>query len=215
MPRFVRALLAVVVVLTITAAVVFKAWPAAPDVATAASSCSNYRTQAAAQAAADTRDPNQNGLYCESLPCPCAGKSSGGSGSSHPKPTPPPSTSSSSGTSADPKGCRIVKEVVDVGLSRTKYPKVRAHWEHAIKEGWPRILTIHRKGASERRDKLLKGIPTAPGKDRDEYPPAAARTTVKADVALVDASENRGAGQIQGTKTRSYCSGQRFKFVWY
>lgn len=204
-------LVAVLLVVALTATFGLRPGTPGPDVAAAASSCSDYATQAAAQAAADTRDADGDGIYCESLPCPCAGKSP----TKTPSPVPPSSSSSTSGTAADPKGCRVVKNIVDVGLSKTKYPKVRAHWELAIKRGWPRVLTIHRKGAEQRRNKLLKGIPTAPGKDRDEYPPAAARTTVKADVQLVDSGQNRGAGQVQGVKLRRYCSGQRFRFVWY
>lgn len=206
-------LVAVLLVVALAATFGLRPGTPGPDVAAAASSCSDYATQAAAQAAADTRDADGDGIYCESLPCPCAGKSPTKTPS--PSPAPPSSSSSTSGTAADPKGCRVVKNIVDVGLSKTKYPKVRGHWELAIKRGWPRVLTIHRKGAEQRRNKLLKGIPTAPGKDRDEYPPAAARTTVKADVQLVDSGQNRGAGQVQGVKLRRYCSGQRFRFVWY
>ncbi|CAB4897010.1 unannotated protein [freshwater metagenome] len=62
---------------------------------------------------------------------------------------------------------------------------------------------------------LLAGMPTRPGMDRDEYPMAMARTSVKADVAYVDSGQNRGAGSVQGIKLRRYCSGQRFKIVWY
>jgi hypothetical protein len=108
-----------------------------------------------------------------------------------------------------------VDRVVDVGLSRTRYPAVRAHWERAIADGWPRILTLRRADAPRRRARLLAGVPTRPGDDRDEYPPAAARVTVRADVAYVDARQNRGAGSVQGIKLRRYCSGQRFRFVWY
>jgi hypothetical protein len=42
-----------------------------------------------------------------------------------------------------------------------------------------------------------------------------ARATVKADVALVDSSQNCGAGSVQGIKLRRYCSGQLFEIVWY
>jgi len=38
-----------------------------------AATCSDYSNQAAAQHAADTRDADGDGVYCESLPCPCAG----------------------------------------------------------------------------------------------------------------------------------------------
>ena len=60
----------------------------------AAATCSDYPNQAAAQRAADTRDADGDGIYCESLPCPClkpAGGSSGGSsgsGSTKPKAKP-------------------------------------------------------------------------------------------------------------------------------
>ncbi|MSW49599.1 MAG: DNA-entry nuclease [Actinobacteria bacterium] len=102
-----------------------------------------------------------------------------------------------------------------MGLSKTRYPAVRRHWEAAIANGWPRVLTVHRAGAERRRSMLLAGMPTRPGMDRDEYPMAMARTSVKADVAYVDSGQNRGAGSVQGIKLRRYCSGQRFKIVWY
>jgi hypothetical protein len=47
-----------------------------------AARCADFPNQAAAQSAANTRDANGNGVYCETLPCPCsaaAGRSSGGS----------------------------------------------------------------------------------------------------------------------------------------
>jgi 5-methylcytosine-specific restriction endonuclease McrA len=43
--------------------------------------CSDYPNQAAAQRAHDTRDADHDGVYCESLPCPCAGPSGSGGGS--------------------------------------------------------------------------------------------------------------------------------------
>ncbi len=45
---------------------------ATDPVAHAAAVCSDYSTQAEAQRAADTRDADGDGLYCEDLPCPCA-----------------------------------------------------------------------------------------------------------------------------------------------
>ena len=115
----------------------------------------------------------------------------------------------------DPAGCRRTDGVVRIGLSSTRYPEVRAHWEAAIARGRPRTLTVRRRGAADRRRRLLRGIPTRPGFDRDEYPMAAARATVDADVAYVDSAQNRGAGSVQGAKLRRWCSGQRFRIVWY
>jgi hypothetical protein len=48
-----------------------------------AATCGSYASQAAAQHAADTRDADGDGIYCESLPCPCA-KPAGDSGGSGP-----------------------------------------------------------------------------------------------------------------------------------
>lgn len=36
-----------------------------------AATCADYSNQAAAQRAADTRDADGDGVYCEALPCPC------------------------------------------------------------------------------------------------------------------------------------------------
>lgn len=65
-----------------------------------AATCSEYSNQADAQRAADTRDADSDGIYCEALPCPC---SNGGGGSSPPAPTPV--------RPAKPKPVRIVSPV--------------------------------------------------------------------------------------------------------
>ena len=44
---------------------------ALPSAATAAT-CADYPNQATAQRAADTRDGDGDGRFCETLPCPCA-----------------------------------------------------------------------------------------------------------------------------------------------
>src|SRR5690349_4696729 len=50
--------------------------------AASAATCSDYSNQADAQRAADTRDGDGDGIYCEDLPCPCLkpGQSGGGGG---------------------------------------------------------------------------------------------------------------------------------------
>src|SRR5436190_1854663 len=57
---------------------------AVPAQATAAT-CSDYSNQAEAQRAADTRDADGDGVYCESLPCPCLKPGQSG-GTPKPKP---------------------------------------------------------------------------------------------------------------------------------
>jgi hypothetical protein len=69
-----------------TQAVDARVSPPAP-VAYAAATCTDYPNQAAAQQAADTRDADGDGIYCESLPCPCSSAAGGGSGSSTPTAT--------------------------------------------------------------------------------------------------------------------------------
>src|SRR3954468_13248211 len=70
-----------------------------------AATCSQYSNQAAAQRAHDTRDADGDGIYCESLPCPCAERT-GGSGSPAPAPAPRSTTS-----------CVRPRGVVPIGFS--------------------------------------------------------------------------------------------------
>ena len=69
--------------LVITSAVLVGGLLVAPSAS--AATCSDYSNQAAAQRAADTRDADGDGAYCESLPCPCQ---RAGAGSPRPKPRP-------------------------------------------------------------------------------------------------------------------------------
>src|SRR4051812_29120543 len=99
MPRFLRPPLATPVALALASvALVFAttAWssPATPPRAHAAATCADYPSQAAAQRAADTRDPDGDGIYCESNPCPCAGPGQRGGGRRRVPAAPAPSTPS-------------------------------------------------------------------------------------------------------------------------
>ena len=165
------------------------AQPAQPE-AVAAMTCSEHPNQAAAQRAADTRDPDGDGRYCESLPCPCLA----------PPAPPKPSCSRPSG-------------VQRISFSAAKYPNIRAHFRAAVRRGWPTRLVLNRSGADDRRDQLLAGIPTRAGFDRDEYPPAVGRGRWKADVRYVGSSENRSHGSSLGGKLRRFCDGTRFRYV--
>jgi micrococcal nuclease len=62
---------------------------AGPGTASAAT-CADHPNQASAQRAKDTRDADGDGIYCESLPCPCLrpGQDTGGSPAPRPKPKP-------------------------------------------------------------------------------------------------------------------------------
>jgi hypothetical protein len=187
-----------------------------PPVARAAAVCADYSNQAAAQRAADTRDSDGDGVYCESLPCPCLGAGQTGT---------PPKTPV--GPRPVTPSCVRIHHTANITFSATKYPRIRAHYKRAIARGWPRILILNRTGADARRDRLLSGYPTRRGFDRDEYPPAVGRGNGKylqggnsplgwrADVAYVPSSENRSHGATMGIKLRRYCNGQRFRYVFY
>ena len=199
----------------------------------AAVNCSNFSTQAAAQefflahggpsADPEGLDGNHDGVACESLPCPC-NKST--TPTSTPTTTAPPATDPAA-SAQDPAGCTSPKAVQNVSFSATKYPKIRAHFLAALRRGWPRTLVLNRADASDRRARLLKGIRTKRGYDRDEYPPAVGRGAGKglekgkdpvgwkADVAYVPSHENRSHGSTLGTKLRRLCSGTKFRYVFY
>ena len=119
-------------------------------------------------------------------------------------------------TTATPaRACVSPGGLAKIGFSKTKYPNIRRHYLAAVREGWPRVLTLNRSGADRRRDRLLAGIATHRGMDRDEYPPAVARGSYRADVAYVPSSENRSHGSTMGLKLRRYCDGTRFRYVFY
>lgn len=130
-------------------------------------------------------------------------------------PSTPHQEAATHGATAASRACVSTSAVVDIGLSSTRYARILAHAQRAIAKGWPATLVVHRTGADDRRDRLLAGIPTRPGLDRDEYPPAMARTSWKADVAYVPSGENRSAGSVMGIKLRRYCDGTRFRYVGY
>jgi hypothetical protein len=117
-------------------------------------------------------------------------------------------------SATDHAGCKRPSGVVPIEFSRTKFPHIRAHELSAIRRGYPRVLTLNRDGAAQRREHLLENVPTRPGYDRDEYPAAVGRAVVKADVAYVPSAENRSHGSVMGAELRRYCSGVRFRYAW-
>jgi hypothetical protein len=81
-------------------------------------------------------------------------------------------------------------------ISRSRSPLSAKHIEDAQAMGFPSTLTLDRPGAAGRRAASLRGIPTMPGHDRDEYPPAVfAENGGAASVRYVPLSDNRSAGR--------------------
>jgi hypothetical protein len=185
-----------------------------------AATCDDYSNQAEAQRAMDTRDADGDGIYCESLPCPCLkpGDSGGGGGGGSSPPATKPKAS-----------CVRPAGTLRLVFSKTKYRHIRQHVMIALGKGWPRVMVLNRKGADDRRDRLLEDIPTRPGFDRDEYPAAIGRGRPNddkrglvrginpigwmADVAYVPSKENRSHGSALGAKLRGFCDGTRFEYA--
>jgi hypothetical protein len=138
-------------------------------------------------------DGNGDGVACESLPCPCQGQAGGG------------------GPSGD-DNCRRPSHAIRVTFSRADYPNIIKHIKVSWKRSFPKKLVIWRPGADERRDKLLEGIPTKPGFDRDEAPAAVLRKQVSASVRYVPSGENRSAGASLGSQISPYCNGVRVRY---
>jgi len=152
-------------------------------------------------------------INCESLPCPCAGP--GGSQDGDPA---PPAAS-----------CTRPRRVQRIVFRRARYPNIRRHYIGALRRGWPKVMVLNRPGADERRDRLLQGVPTRDGFDRDEYPAAVGRGRPngksralvrgrnprgwKADIAYVKSAENRSHGSTLGHELRPYCDGTRFRYA--
>jgi hypothetical protein len=209
---------AVVVALLIASGMVVPAATArqlGAPIAHASATCADYPNQAAAQRAADTVDADGDGIYCESLPCPCLMPGDDGGGGADPAPTPTP----------DPKpSCTKPSRVQSITFSKAKYPHIRSHAILAIRDGWPSVLVVNRPGADARRDRLLEDVPTRDGYDRDEYPPAVGRGRGKglvrgshprgwmADVEYVRSAENRSHGSSLGAKLRRFCDGTKFRY---
>lgn len=99
-----------------------------------------------------------------------------------------------------------------------RFPETAAHVKAAIEHGETPVCTIDRKGAEQNRKESLKGIPTKPNKDRDEFPMAmCAEGGTGADIAYVTPSDNRGAGSWVGNQLENYPDGTRVMIMvkWY
>lgn len=110
-----------------------------------------------------------------------------------------------------PAGCETTHLAVVVNLDNEKHAATIAHARSAVAAGQPRYLHIARGAAEDHRRASLRGIPKVPGKDLDEYPPAASAEGGRgADVMAISRSDNRSAGSKMGRDLTGYCDGQAF-----
>ncbi|MFS0654866.1 sporulation protein [Bacillus sp. 179-C3.3 HS] len=101
-----------------------------------------------------------------------------------------------------------------IQFPKDRYPETGGHIQEAIRKGHSDVCTIDRNGADSRRQESLKGIPTKPGFDRDEWPMAVCLEGGKgASVKYVSPSDNRGAGSWVGHQINPYADGQRILFI--
>ncbi|OHL30561.1 hypothetical protein A7S98_22645 [Salmonella enterica subsp. enterica serovar Braenderup] len=117
------------------------------------------------------------------------------------------------------KGC-ILKEVdnedydFELRISKKEYPETAQHIEDAINSGKADVVTIDRDNSAANRAKSLKGIPTKPGKDRDEWPMAMFKEGgTGADVEYISPSDNRGAGSSIGHALDGVRNGAKLKII--
>jgi len=95
------------------------------------------------------------------------------------------------------------------------YPETALHMYDAITLGGASsVCTIDRDGAEENRRQSLSGIDAREGYDRDEWPMAMCEEGgAGANVAYIDAGDNRGAGAWVGRRLEPYPDGTRVLFV--
>lgn len=82
------------------------------------------------------------------------------------------------------------------------------HAGDAQAAGNPTTGTVDRAAAASRRRERLRGVPTVPGMDRDEYPPAVIKPDATGvSVRHIPSAGNRRAGQSIGQQLRGVPDG--------
>lgn len=95
-------------------------------------------------------------------------------------------------------------------VSLSRFPNVAGHIRDAEAAGESKACTIDRPGATQRRQDSLRGVKTAKGKDRDEFPPAMCKEGgTGADVRLVPSAENRSEGAWMERQLKRWPNGTR------
>ncbi len=104
---------------------------------------------------------------------------------------------------------------VEIGefLKGKKRADARRHAQDAVDRGCCVTGVIDRPGAAARRRERLRNVQTAPGFDRDEFPPAVIRPDkpAKVSVDLVESGANRSSGAVLGNEIKDLPDGTRVK----
>jgi hypothetical protein len=117
-----------------------------------------------------------------------------------------------------PSNSAAEDEPVEVTISRSKSPASAQHIEDAQAAGQPKVVTLDRSGtqgaarAAARGRAATSRIPTAPGMDRDEYPPkCCAEGGNGASGRSIPSSDNRSAGAQLGNQIRTLPDGTKIR----
>lgn len=111
---------------------------------------------------------------------------------------------------ADTDTCSTCPCQRNLVISRAASPLAAQHIEDAQAAGQPSVLTYDPAGTTARRAAAMaaSGLPTAPGMDRDEYPPATfLEGGATASVRHVPRSDNRSAGGQMSAQLRGATPG--------
>lgn len=101
-----------------------------------------------------------------------------------------------------------------VVISKSRSPEAAQHIVDAQAAGHPSNLTLSRAGRNARRRAALSGIPTIPGLDRDEYPPAVfAEGGAGSSVRHIPIADNRSAGGQMSAQLRKVPDRCKITFV--
>ena len=175
--------------------------PSSGSVASSWKNCSAYDSQPQAQKAWTAAgkparaDRNQDGIVCNSLP--------------------------GAASSSTNKDCLKQPAPRSVLLNRAKYPETSLHIEKSISMGQPAMLTVQRDGTDAKRNEWHQVVAEQNNLrernlDQDEWPMAfSAQAGRNANIALIDAGDNRGAGSSIASQMSGYCDGQQFKIKMY
>ena len=128
------------------------------------------------------------------------------------KPTPPTVNSTTASVKGDTPDVTPDGQPVKIIVAEDRFPESAQHIKDAQQAGQPNILTIDRAGASANRRAALKGKPTEPGKDRDEFPPAFTKEGGEgASVRNIGSSDNRGSGACVGQQCQGLPNGTKIE----